>query len=406
MVTRRDRRDPDRIGVVVMLDSLARPGGGERLAVEGAVRLDPERFERSICITRWEDRFEREPSARLLLDRLRGAGVRVIPLRRSGRGDLLAWRPLLRVLRDERIDVLHAHLFGSNVWASVLGRLTRVPAVIAHEHMWAYSGGGMRPLIDRELIGRFCDAFVAVSQEGRRRMIEIERVPAGKVAYVPNGIPRLPAGDGPALRRELGIDPGAPCIGSVGHLRVEKAFEVLLEATAEVRRRIPEVAVVIAGEGPERAMLEGLRARLGLERAVFLPGARDDVANVLAALDVAVCCSDFEGGPLSVMEYMGAGLPVVATRVGGLPELVREGRTGLLVEPRDPGSLAVAVAGLLADPQRRAALGEAGRELQAATYDIDVWVRRLEGLYLELLERKGRISQWRGAPRDRLSSSQ
>jgi glycosyltransferase involved in cell wall biosynthesis len=369
-----------------MLDSLQRPGGGERLAVEGALRLDPERYERWFCLTRWQDTFEREEPARTILATLRESGVEIVKLRRTHRAALWSWLPLLRLLRGRRIDILHAHLFGSNVWASVLGPLARVPAVIAHEHMWAYSEGGMRPFIDREVIARFADAFIAVSHEGRRRMIEIERIPEDSVVYIPNGVAKLPAGDGAAIRTELGIPADAPLIGSVGHLRSEKAFEVLIEATARLRERSPDANVLIAGEGPEREMLEGLRSRLGLDGAVHLPGARSDIPDVLAALDVAVCCSDFEGGPLSVMEYMGAGLPVVATRVGGLPELVQDGETGILVEPRDPAALADAIRGLLADPDRRHELGSAGRDLRDREYDVGVWMRRIEALYALLLD--------------------
>ena len=106
-------------------------------------------------------------------------------------------------------------------------------------------------------------------------MIEIERIPAKSVVYIPNGVAELPPGDGAAVRAELGIPAGAPLIGSVGHLRTEKAFEVLIEATARIRERSPDAAVLIAGEGPEREMLEGLRSRLGLDGAVFMPGARE-----------------------------------------------------------------------------------------------------------------------------------
>lgn len=381
-----------RVRVVVMIDSLQRPGGGERLAVEGAVRLDPERFERTLCLTRWQDSFEHEAPAAEILARVRAAGVRVIGLPRSGRLDLAAWRPLLRVLRRERIDILHAHLFGSNIWAAVLGRLTRVPVVIAHEHMWAYTGGGVRPLLDRHVIARLSDAFIAVSGEGRRAMVEHERIPEEEVVLIPNGIPEPPAGDGAALRRELGIPAEAALVGSIGHLRPEKAFEVLIEATGLLAAERPALHVLVAGEGPEREKLERLRDGLGLAERVHLPGARGDIPDVLAALDVAVCCSDFEGGPLSVMEYMAAALPIVGTRVGGLPEMVVEGETGVLVEPRDPGALAAAVGGLLDDPARAAALGEAGRDLRSREYDIEVWIRRLEDLYLRLLgeSRRGR----------------
>ena len=378
----------ERVKVVVMLDSIARPGGGERLAVEGAIRLDPERFERTLCLTRWSPEFERVEPARGLLARLRDAGVRVVGIERERRTDLLAWRPLVELLRRERVDVVHAHLFGSNVWASVLGRLARVPAIVAHEHMWSYSSSRLRPVIDRELISRFADAFIAVSREGMRQMIEVERIPAGRVVYLPNGIAPLPAGDGARVRAELGIPADAPLVGSVGHLRTEKAYEVLVEAAAGVVAAVPGVRFAIAGEGPERERLETLRRALGLDLAFSLPGARDDVPDLLAALDVGVCCSDFEGGPLSVMEYMDAGLPVVATRVGGLPELVADGVTGELVPARDPAALGAALSGLLEDPERRGRLGAAGRALIRDEYGIDRWTARLEDLYTTLVAKK------------------
>ena len=150
------------------------------------------------------------------------------------------------------MDVLHGHLFGSNVWAVILGRLTRTPVVVAHEHMWAYGGNRLRPLLDRDLIARFSEAFIAVSEEGRRRMIEVERIDPGRITLIPNGIAGFPPGDGARIRRELGIDPGDPVIGSVGHLRREKAYEVLIEAAALLRDRGLRPAVLIAGEGPER----------------------------------------------------------------------------------------------------------------------------------------------------------
>lgn len=370
---------------MVMLDSLENPGGGERLAVEGAIRLDRDRYERWLCLTRWDDAFERSEPAAGMLARLREADVELIRVNRRHRIALAAWLPLLRVLRGQRVTVLHGHLFGSNVWASLLGTLMRTPAIVAHEHMWSYSGGGARPLVDRWLIGRLCDAFVAVSAEGARRMVEIERVPARKVVLVPNGVPTLTSGEGARARADLGIDPGAKLVLSVGHLRPEKAYEVLLEAFALLPDRHRGARLVIAGEGEERGALERLRAQFGLEATVAMPGARDDIADLLAAADLAVCCSDFEGGPLSVMEYMSAGLPVVATEVGGMPELVHDGETGLLVPPRDPAALAQAVTAVLDDQRLGHELGDAGRGLQRREYGIEAWVGRLERLYEALL---------------------
>lgn len=368
-----------------MVDTITRPGGGERLAVENAIGLDPALYERSLCITRWDDTLEEVEPAASILDRLRAADVRVIRLRRRSRWALWGWWPLLKVLRRERIDILHGHLFGSNVWAALLGRLTRVSVVVAHEHMWAYGGNRLRPFLDRNLIARWSAAFVAVSAEGRRRMIEDERIDPTDIVVIANGISGFEPGDGSQMRAALGIPLDAPVVGSVGHLRAEKAFEVLIEAVAIARDTHPGLVALVAGEGPCRTALEELRARLGLEGGVRLLGARDDIPDLLATLDVAVCCSDFEGGPLSVMEYMEAGLPVVATRVGGLPELVRDGESGVLVPPRDPGALAEAMAQMLDDASLRARMGARGRELQHEVGGLDRWIARIEGLYGALL---------------------
>ncbi len=378
------------VRVVVMIDSIAGPGGAETLAVENAIRLDPERFERTLCVTRWEDGLERTEPASSILARLSEAGVRVIKLRRTSRTALWAWRPLVRALRSERVEVLHGHLFGSNVWAVILGRMTRTPVVVAHEHMWAYGGNRIRPLLDRDLIARFSDAFVAVSEEGRRRMIEVERIAPERITLIPNGIAGFEPGDGARIRRELGIDAEEAVIGSVGHLRREKAYEVLIEAAALLRDAGSPAAVLIAGEGPERGRLESLISDRGLGGSVRLLGARSDVPDLLAALDVAVCCSDFEGGPLSVMEYMEAGLPVVASDVGGLPELVADGASGLLVSPRDPQGLAAALAVLIGNAGERRRMGDAGQRMRRERWSLEAWIARIEGLYLELLSRRRR----------------
>ena len=178
----------------------------------------------------------------------------------------------------------------------------------------------------------------------------------------------------------LGLGADERVIGSVGHLRPEKAFETLVEAAALLRDQVAGLKVLIAGEGGEREVLEGLIEARGLQGVVELIGACEDVPRLLASLDAAVCCSDFEGGPLSVMEYMRAGLPVVATRVGGLPELLGDDGA-VFVPPRDPRALADGIGRVLKDEALAARLGQAGRERQRAEYDVGRWARRLEELY-------------------------
>ena len=159
---------------------------------------------------------------------------------------------------------------------------------------------------------------------------------------------------------------------------------MLLRAAAILRPQFPRLRVLIAGWGEERAHLEALIDELGLERTVTLLGHRADVPDFLEALDVAVSSSDFEGSPLSIMEYMEAGKPVVATRVGGVPDLIEQGVHGLLVERRNPSALAASIAELLRDPDRAAKMGVRGRERRRSEFDIEVTRRRFEELYEEL----------------------
>jgi glycosyltransferase involved in cell wall biosynthesis len=378
-------RPDGRLGVVALVDRLVH-GGAERLAADIATRLDPERFASTLCVSRWSD--PGHAAAPEAPERLRAAaeaaGVRFLGLTRRGRWDLAEWRPLVRLLRSGEVQVLHGHMFGSNVWAVVLGRLTGIPVVIAHEHSWAFTGDRPRQLVDRHVIGRGSDVVIACSREDRRRMIEVEGIAADRVLFLPNGIVGRPPTSGRDVRRELGIAVDAPVVGSVGALRAEKRFDVLLRAAAQLVPSWPGLRVMIAGAGAERSALEALAGDLGLGQRAMLLGARDDVPDVLAAIDVAVTCSDFEGSPLSVLEYMEAGLPVVATRVGGLPDLIEDGVHGLLVSRRDPAALAQALDALLGDPGRRRAMGEAGRRRRREQFDFELMVERLEDLYERL----------------------
>jgi glycosyltransferase involved in cell wall biosynthesis len=371
--------------VVTLIDRLGTRGGAERLALQLASRLDPSEFDSTLCVSRWSPAEAADPSSKLALAELEERGTRFLPLGRTRKVDVWVWGTLAAHLRRERVDVLHAHKFGSNVWGTLIGRAARVPVVIAHEHTWSFEGRPERKFLDRELIARGTDAFIAVSQEDRRKMIEIERIDPDDVRFVPNGIPKPPPPSGHDVRAELGIAPGDPIVTTVGFLRPQKAFHVLVEAIALLRERHPGVRALIAGEGPERERLEQLVAQLGVGENVRLLGRRLDVPDLLAVSDVCVCCSDFEGSPLSVMEYMAAGRPVVATAVGGLPDLIDDGVHGRLVAPGDPRALAGAIGALLDDPQTAHAMGARGAERQAREFDLDAMVQRFSALYRELL---------------------
>jgi glycosyltransferase involved in cell wall biosynthesis len=371
------------VHVLTLVDHLSTTGGAERLALDIATRLSPSHFRSTLCASRSTD-AQTSTDVKQALERMREAGVAFLPLGRRRRSEVLPWRRLAAYIRRERVDVVHAHMFGSNLWGTVIGRLTGVPVVVAHEHTWSFEGEPLRRLLDRELIARWSDGFICVSRADRRKMIEIERIPAERIRFIPNGIaPRAPT-PGRDLRAELGVGSG-PLVGAVGSLRAQKAYDVLIQAAARLRKDHPDLHVLIAGGGPEQARLEALISELGLGDIVFLLGRRLDTPDILAELDVAVCASHFEGSPLAVMEYMEAGLPIVATRVGGIPDLIDDGVHGLLVEPDSPIVLAQAIEDLLNDRSRASALGAHARERRRREFDLDVMVHNVEALYDELL---------------------
>ncbi len=361
-------------------------GGAEKIAFELIGRLDPVRFKRYLCVTHAclpEQRTVNERELRQLEE----SGVEILRLERHSVLSNLSWLRLYELLRRESIDVLHAHMPRASVPGTILGRLAGVPVIVSHEHGWSFQGKPLRRLLDRLLVARGSDVLLAVSEWDRRQMIEVERISADRIRILPNGIPSV-LDEVPDVRGELGVAPEVGLIGAVGRLYPEKGYDDLIEAMALLKQRASgPFRCLILGYGPEEGRLRALIGELDLLEEVRLVGFREDIQAVTRALDVAVLSSKNEGSPLAVMEYMASGAPIVATAVGGVPELIEDGVHGLLVRPGDPVELAAAIRRLLDDRSLAIQLGLAARDWQRANFDIDVMVRRLESLYIELYER-------------------
>ncbi len=316
------------------------------------------------------------PSDGPFLDRVRGAGIRaeVVPV--SGALDPRGLVRLLRIFRRERIDIVHTHgHFAVNVLARIAGRLARA-RVLSHMHIQnAFregTGRGVQIAIDNAT-ARLCFAIVAVSDATRADLVR-QGYPAGRLVTIHNGIEA--AHDVSPVRLAEG-----PLVVEVARLAEVKGQRTLLEALADV-----QATAVLVGRDLERggAYEDELRSeaeRLGVSDRVVFAGYRDDVPALLAGCDVFCLPSFAEGLPLVVLEAMAQGKPVVATPVGGTPELVVDGETGILVPPGDPGSLAHALTELLADAPRAARMGEAGRARVLAEFRAAAMVERVLGLY-------------------------
>ncbi len=366
--------------VAFLNDVIPVSGGAERLLVESLLALDPDRFERTLFVTRWDPAVARSSEGAAVLARLAYAGVRICGTQRRGAISPRAWAAVARRLQREQVDVLHSHKFGANVAAAVLCAATGVP-LIAHEHGLRTVPSRTRALADRHLIARAASLVLCVSEPDYERLVAVEKLPPEKVRYLPLGAapPHLPPRSRAHVRHELGLEDDRIVIIAVAELRPEKRHDLLLGALAELTH--PHAMLLIAGDGPERASLESQADDLAVAHRVRLLGRRSDVSHLLAAADVGVLSSEREGSPLALMEYMQAGLAIVATRVGGIPALVSHEREALLVPAGAPDALASALQRLCFDAELRDRLGAAARDRFALERGIERYVHGLEEIY-------------------------
>jgi glycosyltransferase involved in cell wall biosynthesis len=231
--------------------------------------------------------------------------------------------------------------------------------------------------------------YIAISHAVRDVLVR-DGVPPGRISVVRSCIDpgRVQVGDGAGLRAELGLDPGAPIVGNVGHLVPHKGQRTLLEAIPRVLREVPETRFVIVGEGELESDLKRRARDLGIAGQVIFPGFRDDVSSFLSIFRIFVMPSHMEGLGTAVLDALAVRLPVIATTAGGIPEMIRDGVNGLLVPVRDPAALARALVSLLRDPARAQALGEEGYRTVRREFSVETMVEQTRGIYQEVLDGK------------------
>jgi glycosyltransferase involved in cell wall biosynthesis len=360
-------------------------GGAEQLILMTVPRLQRLGFEVTVaCLKGWGP----------LGEELEAQGVRAVALGASRTWDLRAAGRLLALIRRERIQVIHAHLFLANLAARLIGRLAGVPVVICTHHDTDLDMGLHQRLAERATAS-LSDTVVACSEAVRRYALRTYGLRPGQVRTLRNAIataePAIASTTRDAVRREIGAGPGDLLVGTVGRLvEPKKGIPVFLAAARRMADSLPTVRFVIVGDGPARAHLEALATREGVGHRTVFTGLRRDIPRVMHALDLFVQPSNWEGFGLTLLEAMSVGLPVVATRVGGVPEVVVDGGTGLLVPPADPAAMSRACLDLLSERERAARLGEAGRQRACSEFPIDRLVTETAELYRELLERRRR----------------
>lgn len=380
---------PERIRLLKFVACFGR-GGTERQFTNLALALNRSRFEVGFgCLFR----------DGALRDEIEAAGLQVseYPIRSFyAPGSYVQQLRFARELRRSRVDIVHTYNFYANVFAVPAARLAGVPVVVASiRDMGVYLSSAQR-IVQRQVC-RMAD-LVLVNAEAIRRWLIADGYDPARIAIVGNGIDfRRFQDTGGDLRAELGLPDGTPIVLLVSRLVPRKGIEDFLDAAARLLPERPSVRFVVAGEeAPGSGYSDVIRryaARVGLSACVRFLGPRPDVPALLAQATVSVLPSLSEGLSNVLLESMAAGAPVVATRVGGAPEVIEDGSTGLLVSPGNPGELAAAIARVLDHPELASRLAAGGRQAVRTRFSLDRMVAATEAHYLNLLRASRRRRQ-------------
>lgn len=357
-------------------------GGAEIMVADIATGLDPGKFEViTACLG--------EPGP--MGEELRRRGQRVISLgldlKRTGAWGLM--RRMRALLQEIRPDILHTHLYHANLYGRIAALGLGLPGVVATVHN-IYSRVKLHRCLANYLLARLGDYVLVFSPQVLADVRRYDRVPEARLRLLTPGVRLEETDSGESkeeARRSLGVS--GFCLGNVARLEEQKGHDDLLLAVAQVRGEIPDLTVLLVGEGTRQARLQALTRELGLQEAVRFLGTRRDIPRILRALDCFIMPSRWEGIPLTLLEAMGYGLPVISTPVGRAPEIIRDGVNGRLAPVADPGALAAAILELYREPRKREQWGEQARRTVREQYALERFLEQFAAIYVELYE-KGR----------------
>src|SRR5262245_19457441 len=368
-----------KIKIMHVIDSLG-IGGAERVVINVVNGLDPDGFEQIVCCISNKGR-----SAQLL-----GEHARCIDMGKGPRADhLMPWK-LARLIREEKPHIIH-----TQSWAGVDGVIAHLIArgarAVHSEH------GRSLPYVDGEPVKRrlvrrcayhLVDLVFTISEEMRQYLCRETGFPYERMHVIPNGvdIAKIDSADERGLREELGLASDDCVIGTVARFDPVKDLASLIRAFAQLcaHHNGRRLKLLLVGDGSERPALEKLASEMGIRDRLILTGFTDDIPRLLGIMDIFAVSSVSEGLPIAVLEAMCARLPVVATKVGAVPELVTGGLSGLLVEPRAPQAMAEKLAILVNDPELSRRFGASARQKVERNYSLNLMLRRYEEMYLWL----------------------
>jgi len=315
-------------------------------------------------------------------------GIRVFSRKIRQPWDLWSIRKIKHLVRELGVEVLHTHSSVDSWAGGLAGRWAKVPVLVRTRHI---SVRVRRPWLNR--IYYLPDAIITTGEHIRRELLQTHKILAERIVSIPTGADVGRFHPGPPdleLKKRMGLPIDSPVITLVAVLRAQKRHELVIAAAAEVIKVFPQARFIFVGEGPGRNRVEQEIKNAQLESHILMTGYREDIPAILSFTDLGIISSVAEGIPQFLFQIMAMGKPVIATEVGGIPEIVTSGVTGVLIPPEDPAALAKALVQVLGDPGSARRLGEEGRRLVEKEYTVEKMAEKVYRVYQQVYERKQR----------------
>jgi glycosyltransferase involved in cell wall biosynthesis len=289
---------------------------------------------------------------------------------------------LVRFLNNNKIDIIHLYGFWINIGGRFAAKLAKVPIIITGQRTEDNWRNVFHSFLDR-FTSRWVDLYISVFNKGKELLIRRDRIPENKIVVIHNGIDLDWAN---SIERS---NENFPTIGMIAAFNHFKAQDVLIRAAPKILEKFPQAKFILAGCGCTEKKMSEMISNFGLNRHFSVPGFVKDTRQILSQLDIFVLATHSEGFPVSILEAMSVGIPVVASNVGGIPELIENGTTGILVEPNNFDQLASAIIEILENQAKAKRMGEAAKERVKKYFSIEQMMAQLESIYLNLAVKKG-----------------
>jgi glycosyltransferase involved in cell wall biosynthesis len=377
-----DRNIKRKINVVHLVEELT-IGGLEKILAAIVLNLDKNKYNVSVWCLREGGFFA---------DKLVKEGIDVRILHISTSRNPLSIYKLYKLLKRHKFDIIHTHAYSAGTIGRVSAFLAGVPVIISHNHSVYDYYNKFYHLVEW-ILSLVTDRVICISEVVNRFVNKTQMINAGKLITIHNGIDDVcdvTEKSSSYLKKELGIPINHSVIGTIAHLEEHKGLKYLLEAASLLLASRRDISFLFVGEGALKEKLKKLCVDLKIEKTVIFAGERNDMPEILFSIDIFVLPSLREGLPLTILEAMACGRPVIATNVGGIPEAVKDGENGILVYPKDPEALYRAMNELLGDREKREKMGRIGKRMCDESFRAQTMVEKIEDLYDFFINKKVR----------------